>query len=232
MTETRRSEDKPRNRSGALGFLRPRATRRAALARDPRATKRISRLRFWLPAAALFVIAALMIWPMLDPTQLTSIAVNNIPDLVVDNLHFTGRDSRDQPYSLSAGKAMRTGKANLYDLEQPEGEITLQTGAWISGKAQHGRYDQGERKLWLGGDVELFHDQGYQFTTEEAQVDMKAYNAWGEKPVVIQGNFGEIHGKGFRLLDSGKVMVIKGPAKALLNLRREAASDKPEDTKN
>ncbi|MDX2027086.1 MAG: LPS export ABC transporter periplasmic protein LptC [Alphaproteobacteria bacterium] len=222
---------KTNNKAHALNFLRPRATRRAAKARDPRATRLVNRLRFWLPAIALLVIMALFVWPMLDPNKLASIAVKNIPDLVVQNLHFTGLDGNNRSYSLSAAKAMRAGEANLYDLENPEGEITLDGGAWLAGKARQGRYDQAARKLWLGGDVELFHDKGYQFTTEEAQVDMKGYNAWGGKPVLIQGDFGEIRGQGFRMLDSGKSVVITGPARAVLNLHKQEGSDKPSGTK-
>jgi lipopolysaccharide export system protein LptC len=78
--------------------------------------------------------------------------------------------------------------------------------------------------------VQLFHDKGYQFTTDEAQVDINQDDAWGEKPVLIQGGFGEIRGKGFRVLDHGSVVVVGGPAKAILNLRSSGPSDKPADT--
>jgi hypothetical protein len=75
--------------------------------------------------------------------------------------------------------------------------------------------------------VQLFHDKGFEFTTDELQADLSERIAWGEKPVLIQGGFGEIRGVGFRLLEGGNVIIVKGPAKALLNLHGNDASDTP-----
>ena len=207
-----------------LSFIRPRVKE----VRSARRIFMVAILRGVLPAAALFLLGALIIWPIVSPNRITAIAMKNIPDLVIDNLHFTGLDSKNEPYSLTAGKATRPGNLkDIYDFDKPQGEITLANGTWVSGKAEYGRYNQDTRRLWLGGDVQMFQDKGYQFTTDEAQVDLNDNNAWGESPVLIQGNFGQIRGKGFQLLDSGKVMVVKGPAHASLDLHNNNASDKP-----
>lgn len=214
-----------------LNFIRPRATQRAERARDQRTTRFVGRLRFILPAIGVLMLVVLVAWPWIDPTSIRSAVMKNIPDLVVEHLHFTGLDSKSQPYTMRAARATRPqGLRNIYDLDKPEGDIQLQSGAWIAGKALYGRYDQDTRRLWLGGDVQLFHDKGYQFTTDEAQVDINQDDAWGEKPVLIQGDFGEIRGKGFRVLDNGAVVVVRGPAKAILHLREAQASDKPTGT--
>lgn len=211
---------------GRLSFIRPGASRTATY--DPRRSRRIAWLRLALPGAAFALLLLLFVWPVIAPNHIKSVGLKHIPDLVIKNLHFTGLDSKSEPYSLTAVKATRPGNAqNIYDLEKPEGEITLQNGSWIAGNSQYGRYDADARQLWLGGDVQLFHDKGYQFTTDEAQVDLNDNNAWGGKPVLIQGNFGEIKGQGFRLLNGGKTLVVTGPAKALLNLHPAASSDKP-----
>jgi lipopolysaccharide export system protein LptC len=218
-------------KSKPLSFIQPRVTKRTLMARAPRRFAAL--MRIVLPGVALIVFAALVIWPFVNPDRIMAVVMQNIPDLVVKNLHFTGIDANNQPYSLSAAKATRpSGTQNVYDLDGPEGEIALDNGAWLTGKAQHGRFNQDTRSLWLAGHVQLFHDNGYQFTSDEAQVDLKGYNAWGQKPVLIQGSFGEITGQGFRLLDSGGIMVIKGPAKAVLNLQDGQASDKPAKASN
>jgi len=214
----------------ALGFIQPRNTARVRKARRPR--RLVNFLRIALPATAAVVLLALVVWPVIKPNSIKTAIMKNIPDLVIDNLRFTGLDSKNEPYSMTALKATRPGGAeNIFDLDQPNAEITLANGAWVSGRAQYGRYEQDSRKLWLGGDVQMFHDKGYQFTTDEAQVDLKENFAWGEKPVLIQGNFGEIRGQGFKLLDSGHVMVVTGPAHAILNLHAGSGSDKPETAK-
>jgi lipopolysaccharide export system protein LptC len=217
-------EQAPATTVDPLSFIRPRAKQMVSARR----ALMVAILRGVLPAGALFVLGALIIWPMINPQKIAAIAMKNIPDLVIDNLHFTGLDSKNEPYSLVAGKATKPGNLkDIYDFDRPRGEITLTNGTWVSGKADYGRYNQDTRRLWLGGNVQLFQDKGYQFTTDEAQVDLNDNNAWGAGPVLIQGGFGTIRGRGFRLLDSGKVMVVTGPAHASLDLRSSNASDKP-----
>lgn len=207
-------------------YLQPRETEEAS--RISRYSRRVSWLRYALPSAALLVVATLFLWPKIHGGDLKTMVGNNIPDVVIENLHFTGMDSKNQPYSLKAAKATRPGGLqNIYDLERPEGETTLADGAWVAGRADYGRYDQDARKLWLGGNVQLFHDTGYQFTSDEAQVNLNTSEAWGDRPVVIQGDFGTVEGQAFRLLQSGKVAVVKGPARAVLDLQGLRGSDKP-----
>ena len=207
-----------------LSFIRPRARDNVSAQRS----RLVGWLRWILPVAALLVLLALFVWPMVSPNKIAGIALKNLPDLVIKNLHFTGLDSKNEPYSVEAAKATRpSGLKNIYDFDLPQAEMTLANGSWVSGKAQYGRYDQDTRKLWLGGDVQLFQDKGYEFTTDEAHIDLNSNNAWGSSPVLIQGDFGNIKGKGFRVIDSGKVMVVTGPAHASLDLHNNKASDKP-----
>ncbi|MGE3622800.1 MAG: LPS export ABC transporter periplasmic protein LptC [Bdellovibrionales bacterium] len=207
-----------------LSFIRPRERRPLNLGHS----RAVRLLRKILPVAALLILAALIAWPMLESKKIKAIAVSNIPDLVIKNLHLTGTNDKNEPYSLMAEKTTRpSGLKNIYDLDHPQGEITLANGSWVAGKALYGRFDQDTRHLWLGGNVELFGDNGSQFTTDEARIDLKENNAWGEKPVLIQGSFGEIRGNGFRLMDSGKVLVVTGKVRAVLDLRPKDSSDKP-----
>lgn len=188
----------------------------------------VRKLRFWLPLVAAGVLGLLFVWPDLMPNFTMTDIAKNVPDLVIDNLHYTGMDSKSQPYSLLAAQATRPAALHgIYDLVKPEGEITLQSGAWLDGKADYGRYDEIDKKLWLGGDVRLFHDKGYQLTTDEAQIDLNTNDAWGDKNVLIQGDFGTVRGVGFRFLDSGHTVVVNGPAKAVLSLHGSMDSGKP-----
>jgi len=215
-----------KNQTGPLGFLAPRETARAAKARGQR--RYIGRLRILLPIVSACALLGLVVWPMINPEKILSKALKQVPDLVIENLNYTGADSKNQPFSLTAAKATRPkGTGNIFDLEHPQGEITLEEGAWVAARSLYGRLDKDKNLLWLGGNVQIFHDKGYQFTTDEMRADLNERTAWGEKPVLIQGDFGEIRGTGFRLLDSGNVVVIKGAAKAILNLHVQKPSDKP-----
>jgi lipopolysaccharide export system protein LptC len=214
--------------SGRLDFIRPRLTKRMERAREGHMARFVKALRLWLPLLAITVIILLFLWPVLLPNFKMSDIAKNIPDLVIDNLHYTGVDNKNQPYSLLAKQATRPAKMHgIYDLNKPEGEITLQSGAWLDGKADYGRYDEIGKKLWLGGNVQIFHNKGYQVTTDEAQINLNNNDSWGDKDVLIQGPFGTIRGMGFRFLDSGHTVIVKGPAQAILSLHGSPDSDKP-----
>src|SRR6185295_9372309 len=78
-----------------LSFIRPRV-RENISAQHSRVVKI---LRWVLPAGALLVMLALFVWPMVATDKIAAIAMKNIPDLVIKNLHFTGLDSKNEPYS-------------------------------------------------------------------------------------------------------------------------------------
>lgn len=194
-------------------------------------SRRVGMLRWALPVLAVLILGTLILWPVVQNHKVTTAIVETVPDLVIENLNYSGVDGDNQPYSVQAAKATQVPNTKtLIDLDQPRADITLASGDWLAGRADQGRFDQRANRLWLGGGVEFFHDQGYQVKTEEAQFDMKNNLAWGAKPVSIHGSFGEIQGSGFRILDKGKVIVVTGQSRAVLNLRKPEPSAKPEAT--
>jgi lipopolysaccharide export system protein LptC len=218
----------PKSPARGLATLRPRDTH-GALAKSGAYSRTVGFFRLFLPILAALVLLLLLVWPMIGEKKMAQIVADNIPNLVIDNLHFTGLDGKNQPYSLTAARALQAPDTkNVIVLEKPQGDIELQGGAWLAGKAQEGRFDQSTKNLLLEGNVHVYHDLGYQFSTSEARVDLGQNTAWGDKPVVVQGSFGVINGQGFNVLDKGNTVVIKGPAKARLSLQAPPHSDKTE----
>ncbi len=98
-------------------------------------------------------------------------------------------------------------------LEGPKGDLTLLNGAWLAVTAYTGVYLTQGQLLDLFGDVKLFHDRGYELTTDTAHVDMTGGTAEGNDAVQGQGVFGDITSEGFRLLDHGQTIIFTGKAK-------------------
>ena len=213
--------DEPR-----LGRLKPRDTR-AAKAHSARYSRTVDLLRWLLPVIVVAGVAFLFLWPMWQANKISAVMVDNVPNLMVESLNMTGMDKQGRPYALTADRALQAATTkNLIDLEKPKGELTLANGAWVAARSNQGRLDQDTQKLWLGGAVEIFHDDGHRFLSEELNIDIQQNNAWGEKPVLIQGHFGHIAGTGFRLLEGGKTIIITGPATAKLDLQAMSRPDK------
>jgi lipopolysaccharide export system protein LptC len=164
-----------------------------------------------LPLAAFGIIALLAAWPRIqggDPGLR-----RDSGELEMMRALYVGTDTQNRPFSLTADRAVQsTSEPGVLDLVRPQGELTLKDGTWIAIKADRGRYNDKTGKLLLLGNANLFHDKGYEFRSDEAHVDVKAGNAWGDLPVTGQGPFGEIFSRGFRLFDSGATIVFNGPA--------------------
>jgi len=75
----------------------------------------------------------------------------------------------------------------------------------------YGRYDKDKNLLWLGGDVQIFHDKGFQ-SHDELQADMTTTPPGAKNPCLFKGDSAKSAARGFRLLDGGKVIVVNGPA--------------------
>ena len=135
----------------------------------------------------------------------------------MENPRFTGADSRDRLFNITADSAIqKQADLRVLDLAQPKGDLTNPEGSWVSLTAETGHYDQDAQTLDLFGKVELFRDDGYQVTTEQAAIDFRAGIATGSAPVAGQGPAGHITSEGFRVLDGGRVIEFTGRAHLVL----------------
>jgi lipopolysaccharide export system protein LptC len=180
----------------------------------------VSLMKFVLPAVAAGLLLLVVAWPRLqagfDRLRLTftRLDLSEARDLRMVNARFSGIDKRHRPYVLTADVARQMPDRNdLMALEGPKGDITLQSGAWLALTAFTGVYLPQGQLLDLFGDVKMFHDRGYELTTDTAHVDMTAGTAEGNDAVQGQGVFGDVTSQGFRLLDHGQTIIFTGKAK-------------------
>jgi lipopolysaccharide export system protein LptC len=180
----------------------------------------VSWMKLLLPAVAIGLLLLVVAWPRiqsgLDRLRLsfTRLDLSEARDLRMVNARFSGLDKRHRPYVLTADVARQMPDRNdLMALEGPKGDITLQNGAWLAITSFTGVYLTQGQLLDLFGDVKLFHDRGYELTTDTAHIDMVAGTADGHDPVQGQGVFGDITSEGFQLLDHGQTIIFTGKAK-------------------
>ena len=199
-----------------LSFISPRITKRIEQARNAKMLPFIMRLRILLPVVSVAILVLIFVWSSMLPNFTLKKLSEKIPNLVVENLKYSGVDSKKQPYSLFAAQATRPSSSeSIYDLTNVEGEITLQNGSWLDGKADKGRFNKESSELWLSGAVRIFRDDGFQVKTEEAYVNIDDKTASGSNSVSILGPSSTIDGTGFKILGSGDTVIINGPVKAI-----------------
>ena len=207
------------------GRPRDRLERFAPRLRPRRINQTYSRLvgllKVTLPAVALVIVALVVFWPKLqtepEPVIDQTAAVQAVQNTgSMTRPRFFSTDGSSRPYSIIADRAEQASENAVIHLTRPEAEMTLEDGTWLALIADQGRYDQQGGQIFLRGSVNLFRDDGTEFLTNTAHIDLTAGNAWGDEPVAGHGPFGELIADGFRIDDTAGVIVFTGHSRLLL----------------
>lgn len=182
----------------------------------------VSTMKYLLPGIAFALLVLVAVWPRLLPDEdrfrinLEAVGPAGGAKPQVLNPRIQGIDSAARPFQVTADFGARVDNINggeIYDLTNPKADIVLANGSWVALTAYDGRLEAETNILYLSGDVKLFHDQGYEFTTTAAQVNMMTSTASGVEPVNCQGPFGVLEAEGFRVFNSGDRVLFIGPAR-------------------
>lgn len=171
-----------------------------------------------LPVFSLGLIVLVGVWPQLKTDNtfrigFASVRLNGSADPGMDNARYVGTDDDAQPYSVTADLVRVLSKRDgTVALELPKADLTLKDGSWLVLSAQTGRYKRAENILDLNKNVDLFHDSGYEMSTDQLSVNLKVGSAEGHTPVSGHGPFGELEAQGLKLTKKGQVIFFIGPA--------------------
>lgn len=199
----------------------------AHAARAP-AHRRYSRfvglMKVVLPALAVVLLGLVLAWPRLTSTEdrfqlgFSALSPSSVESLSMVNARFFGINARNQPFTVTADVATEDDPGSgIIVLDQPKADFTTMSGAGVYLEARRGFYYQKQQLLDLEGEVNMFHDHGYELHTEKARLDLKRSTAEGNVPVIGQGPQGRIDGQGFRILEKGAQILVTG--KSSLNLK-------------
>ncbi len=180
-------------------------------------------LKVFFPGVAALLIVLVIAWPYLKKqTQKFSISFSSIEAVenekpAMINPRYTGFDSNRMPFSVTADIARNLiMDSSRVDLEMPKADITMRDGSWLLITAQEGIYGRDAQILDLNGNVNLFHDKGYEIVTQSVHIDLNSATAEGTAPVNGHGPIGDLKSEGFRM--DNKKNIIHFTGKASLHL--------------
>jgi lipopolysaccharide export system protein LptC len=187
----------------------------------------VGTMKVMLPALAAAIVLLLIVWPQLIPDErdfrlsVSELASDEVGNLTMVNPRYRSRDAEDRPFTVVAERAIQESSgADEIQLQAPQADMTMQDGSWVTVTARNGLYNREGEHLRLSEAVRLFHDRGFQFETEIANVDLKGGTAHSDTPVRGHGPEGEIDAEGFRILDKGARIIFTG--KSHLTIRERA----------
>ena len=197
----------------------------AAKRRRPgtRYSRFVALMKLILPVIAGILIMMVVLWPELNdhPSRfqigVAQIEIDGADGQKLVNARYTGVDRDNNPFSVTAETlAQNPDDETVVDLKNPKADITVSGGSWLAVMSPNGQYRKDDQVLELFGGVNAFHDLGYEFRTEHAIVNFQDGSAFGASPVHGQGPFGELQSEGFRVFESGAIIVFTGRARLLL----------------
>lgn len=176
-----------------------------------------------LPTVAVVLVALIVVWPQfkVDETRFklgfARLKATEVGDPSLVNARFVGADSEDRPFSITADLAKHVlEKEATVELEMPKADIVADDGSWLVLTANSGFYDRAQKTLDLDGSVNMFHDSGFEFTTDSARVDLTDGIAEGSAPVRGQGPFGTLRSEGFRMEERGDRIIFTGKSRMVI----------------
>jgi lipopolysaccharide export system protein LptC len=161
----------------------------------------------------LLLLGIITILPLLEDeaSRITLASTQKGEELhpVMINPKFQGVDGQNQPFVVTATQAFHKDERTVV-MEKIQADLTMKDTTWLALSANGGTMDLQDQTLFLSGDVKLFHDKGYEFTTEQVRIDTVNGNATGELPVQGQGVMGSFTAEQFSIFDRGERMILSG----------------------
>ncbi len=200
------------------------------IARPPQivtVSERYSRFVGWmklmLPLSAVGLVVIVVTWPYLSgredgiPLSFASIGIGLDENIFMTKARYMGSDDNDQPYTLTAElMAEEEGVSDAIRLTKLQADIMLNNGSWLALTADSGLLIRESQQLTLEGRVNFFSDDGYEFRTERAEINLGTKSAHGEEPIEGQGPFGMLTADSFRLENQGASLFFEGNVRMTL----------------
>ena len=129
---------------------------------------------------------------------------------ILKNPLFMGLDKKQQPFKISADKAIRYNvNENIFNLEEPTGEIeTNSEKFFVFGNS--GVFDNNKQTLVIKGEVEFTNKISMEFKTAEAKFDFKKQVLIGDKSVVGKKKDSTIKSQGFKIFNKENKIIFTG----------------------
>lgn len=187
-------------------------------------------MKLALPAIGIGLLLLIVIWPQF--MQEGRLAIESLEVTEQDltsrkmlNPRYESYDSDERPFNITADLAEQDPQRNaLINLTAPKARLQMDSGKWVSVDAPKGTYNEKNEIIRLDGGVNLLHDDGMTIDTQKAMVDVKNGVAESNTATTGVSDKGTLEGEGFRIVDEGRVIILKGKSKVVLY---EQTSDSP-----
>ena len=198
--------------------------KRSNISHTRRYSNFVSIMRFALPLGALFLLGLIILWPLVSGREEGfRVSFSSAPELDgslrMVKARYMGVDDRNQSYTVTAAEANQLApQSSLVFLKEIKADVFIDdvSGQWLALTAKEGMYERNNGLLDLTGNVSIYSDQGHEFHTEKARIDLDARIADGDMPVNGQSPFGILQAGNFHLDGDNQEMVFGNGVKLII----------------
>jgi lipopolysaccharide export system protein LptC len=186
-----------------------------------RHSRRVAMMRLALPAAGIFLLLLVAVWPRVAPLfdrfRFAAIDLREARELRMMNPRYASTDRSGHPFIITAAIGRQVpGRDDVMALDQPRADLKSHNGANVVVTADSGVYQSNTHFLDLLGHVTLTHENGTQILTASARLDAANNAAEGHDPVEGHGPSGDLQAEGFQIIDKGDIVIFTGNSNLLL----------------
>lgn len=185
-------------------------------------SRAVSFAKIALLCAALILTAILIIFPIISPVnknfRLTFSSMEKgvqgeAPKMI--NPHLQGIYGKNQTYNVNAQMAIQETQDTMR-LLNITANLSLTNDGQVSAKADEGVINHEKNTMDLSGNINIFNDENYQFSTDNLHIDIKKISASGSSTIQGQGPAGTIHADNFLVEDKGNRILLQGNVKVVI----------------
>jgi len=154
--------------------------------------------------AAVFVLQAGLFAYLVPVTPPAPPTIENPDKITSDNSVITGRDSKDQPYKVTAKRAWQDpDNTKIIHLETMKAVLDQANGSSSTVVSDIAVYDSDTKKADLSGNVVLVRGDGTTARMDSATVYLKDQKLTSSVPVVVTSNDMIVHANGMEITNDG-----------------------------
>jgi len=180
-------------------------------------------MRVGLPILAAGIVLLVITWPQYEnksprfKLSISNVDTDNAVGQKIVNPRYTGTDSKNRPYKITAKIAYRThDKPQTIKLTSLKADLVGQNGAWLALSAGAGIYDRNREHLDLKNGVSLFYNNEYEIHTQTARIELLKGRVIGSDFVTGHGPVGTLEASGFEILENEQHISFIGKSELVL----------------
>lgn len=196
----------------APSFPLPSRGESRARAEAERHSRRVRRLRIWLPVLGGVVVLGVAGWTAFSSIS-ARVGLNNVlftkDGVTMVDPHISGR-SQGRSYEMTAQKGIQAfDDPKKVRFEKVSGRIEMQERRWTKVEAAIGVFDGTKQTLRLEGGIEVVTAEGYRITMASSDLDLDKGLMVTNVPVRIVTSDGTIDAGSARVEDHGRLLMLK-----------------------